>query len=123
MAISEGPDQQVPENEPIQASSGRRPVSGSTQDSAPTNKEIAKILEDSLNFQPERVDVKIKLLEIYHHEALGNRESFHSLLSRLGADLEQLTPAQRQYVEMLQRTLADSKTDADADLVAAAAVS
>ena len=71
-----------------------------------TNTEIVKALETSLDYQPDRVDIQLKLLEIYHHEALDNRENFHSMLRKL-ADLKNLSPAQRLHVEMLQRTLQD----------------
>jgi Tfp pilus assembly protein FimV len=71
-----------------------------------TNKEIVKVLESSLDYQPDRVDIQLKLLEIYHHEALDNRENFHSMLRKL-SDLKNLSPAQRLHVEMLQRTLFD----------------
>lgn len=70
------------------------------------NKEIVKALENSLDYQPDRVDIQLKLLEIYHHEALDNRENFHSMLRKL-SDLTNLSPAQRVHVEMLQRTLHD----------------
>ena len=72
------------------------------------NKEIVKALESSLDYQPDRVDIQLKLLEIYHHEALDNRENFHSMLRKL-SDLENLSPAQRLHVEMLQRTLHDEE--------------
>ena len=70
------------------------------------NKEIVKALESSLDYHPDRVDIQLKLLEIYHHEALDNRENFHSMLRKL-SDLKNLSPAQRVHVEMLQRTLHD----------------
>ena len=70
------------------------------------NKEIVQALETSLDYQPERVDIQLKLLEIYHHEALDNRENFHTMLRKL-SDLKNLSPAQRVHVEMLQRTLHD----------------
>jgi hypothetical protein len=71
-----------------------------------TNKDIVKALESSLDYSPDRVDIQLKLLEIYHHEALGNRENFHTMLHKL-AELKSLSPAQRLHVEMLQRTLHD----------------
>jgi Tfp pilus assembly protein FimV len=71
-----------------------------------TNKEIVQALESSLDYQPDRVDIQLKLLEIYHHEALDNRENFHTMLHKL-SDLKNLSPAQRVHVEMLQRTLHD----------------
>ena len=77
-----------------------------TADLPVTNKEIVKALESSLDYHPDRVDIQLKLLEIYHHEALDNRENFHSMLRRL-SDLKNLSPAQRLHVEMLQRTLQD----------------
>jgi hypothetical protein len=70
------------------------------------NQEIVKALETSLDYQPDRVDIQLKLLEIYHHEALDNRENFHTMLRKL-SDLKNLSPAQRVHVEMLQRTLHD----------------
>jgi len=72
------------------------------------NKEIVKALESSLDYQPDRVDIQLKLLEIYHHEALDNRENFHSMLRKV-SDLKNLSPAQRLHVEMLQRTLAEEE--------------
>ena len=79
-----------------------------------TNKEIVKALENSLDYQPDRVDIQLKLLEIYHHEALDNRENFHSTLRKLSSlDPKQLSPAQRLHVEMLQRTLHDGDGDGD----------
>ena len=81
-----------------------------------TNKEIVKDLESSLDYQPDRVDLQLKLLEIYHHEALDNRENFHSMLRKLSSlDPKQLSPAQRLHVEMLQRTLHDGDDDGDSD--------
>ena len=71
-----------------------------------THQDIVKALESSLDYQPDRVDIQLKLLEIYHHEALGNRENFHSMLRKL-SDRHNLSPAQRLHVEMLQRTLQD----------------
>jgi hypothetical protein len=70
------------------------------------NKEIVQALESSLDYLPDRVDIQLKLLEIYHHEALDNRENFHTMLHKL-SDLKNLSPAQRVHVEMLQRTLHD----------------
>jgi pilus assembly protein FimV len=81
------------------------------------NKEIVKVLENSSGFEPDRVDIKIKLLEIYHHEALGNRDNFLSLLNKLAANPHLLSPAQQQHVEKLQRTLNDGKLEADSDFV------
>jgi len=86
-----------------------------------THKEIVRALENTLNMEPDRVDIKLKLLEIYHHEAMGNRENFHSLLSRLSPDPQQLSPAQRSHVEMLQRTLQD-ELDTDSDRTAKIAI-
>lgn len=71
-----------------------------------THQDIVKALESSLDYQPDRVDIQLKLLEIYHHEALGNRENFHTMLRKL-SDRKNLSPAQRLHVEMLQRTLQD----------------
>ena len=71
-----------------------------------THQDIVKALENSLDYQPDRVDIQLKLLEIYHHEALGNRENFHTMLRKL-SDRQNLSPAQRLHVEMLQRTLQD----------------
>jgi hypothetical protein len=71
-----------------------------------TNKDIVKTLESSLDYSPDRVDIQLKLLEIYHHEAMDNRENFHTMLRKL-AELKNLSPAQRLHVEMLQRTLHD----------------
>ena len=71
-----------------------------------TNQDIVKALESSLDYNPDRVDIQLKLLEIYHHEAMGNRENFHTMLRKL-AELKDLSPAQRLHVEMLQRTLQD----------------
>ena len=71
-----------------------------------TNKDIVKALESSLDYNPDRVDIQLKLLEIYHHEAMDNRENFHTMLRKL-AELKDLSPAQRLHVEMLQRTLQD----------------
>ena len=86
------------------------PVTENTGDLAAersaNNKEIVQALESSLDYQPDRVDIQLKLLEIYHHEALDNRENFHSMLRKL-SDLKNLSPAQRLHVEMLQRTLHD----------------
>jgi hypothetical protein len=86
------------------------------------SKEVAEILEASLNYEPDRVDIKLKLLEIYHHEALGNRENFRSLLNKLAKDSRLLSPAQRQHVETLQRTLNDGKQDVDSSFVAEVAI-
>jgi hypothetical protein len=71
-----------------------------------THQDIVKALESSLDYQPDRVDIQLKLLEIYHHEALGNRENFQTMLRKL-SDRHNLSPAQRLHVEMLQRTLHD----------------
>ena len=78
-----------------------------------TNREIVKILEDSLHDEPGRVDIQLKLLELYHHEALGNRENFHSLLHKLSLDPHGLSASQRSYVEQLQRSLQESKSTTD----------
>ena len=71
-----------------------------------TNQDIVKALESSLDYNPDRVDIQLKLLEIYHHEAMGNRENFHTMLRKL-SDRHNLSPAQRLHLEMLQRTLHD----------------
>jgi Tfp pilus assembly protein FimV len=92
------------------------------RDRTAASKEVAEILEASLNYEPDRVDIKLKLLEIYHHEALGNRENFRSLLSKLAKDSRLLSPAQRQHVETLQRTLNDGKQDVDSSFVAEVAI-
>ena len=92
------------------------------RDRTAATKEVAEILEASLSYEPDRVDIKLKLLEIYHHEALGNRENFRSLLGKLAQDSRLLSPAQRQHVETLQRTLNDGKQDADSSFVAEVAI-
>jgi pilus assembly protein FimV len=86
------------------------------------NKEIAEILEKSLGNDPGRVDIRLKLLEIYHHEARGNRAEFNSLVRNLIADPRALTPAQRQHVEKLQRTLGEESSDSAAEFVAKVAI-
>jgi hypothetical protein len=91
-------------------------------DGSVTNKEIIKLLEHSLDTEPHRVDLQLKLLEMYHQEALGNLENFHSLLNKVGADRRGLSPAQLLHVEMLQRTLDDSKVESAPDTRAEAAV-
>ena len=87
------------------------------------NREVAEILERSLTFEPDRIDIQLKLLEIYHHEALGNRGNFESLLRKVEAASQQLSPAQRLHLEMLQSTLREGKdhTD-DSDFVADVAI-
>ncbi len=89
---------------------------------AETNGDVVKALEHTLDIEPDRVDLQLKLLEIYHHEALGNRDNFHSLLSRLNVEQEGLSPAQRSHLEMLRRTLDDSKADADSNFATEAAI-
>lgn len=91
-------------------------------DGSMTNKEIIKLLEHSLDIEPHRVDLQLKLLEMYHQEALGNLENFHSLLNKVGADRRGLSPAQLIHVEMLQRTLDDGKTELASDVTAGATV-
>jgi Tfp pilus assembly protein FimV len=91
------------------------------RDRTAVNKEVAEILEASLSYEPDRVDIKLKLLEIYHHEALGNRNNFRSLLSKLAKD-SRLSPDQRQHLETLQRTLNEGKQDADSSFVAEVAI-
>ena len=86
------------------------------------NKEVAEILEKSLGNDPHRVDIRLKLLEIYHHEVQGNRAEFNSLLSKLIADPRMLTPAQRAHVEKLQRSLSDDKPETGPDFVAKVAI-
>jgi parvulin-like peptidyl-prolyl isomerase len=77
-----------------------------------SNLEIVRILENSLHVEPNRVDIQLKLLEIYHHEALGQRDNFHSLLRKVADDPRMLSPAQRLYVEKLQQTLEENKPGA-----------
>ena len=86
------------------------------------NKEIAQVLEDSIGQEPDRVDIKIKLLEIYHHEVLGNRADFLSLLDKLTADPRALSPAQRSHVEKLQHTLFDGQLEVGTEFVARVAI-
>ena len=86
------------------------------------NRDVVKELEHTLDIEPGRVDLQLKLLEIYHHEALGNRDNFHLLLSRLKVEQETLSPAQRSHLEMLRRTLEDGKADADAQYTEEAAL-
>jgi len=81
------------------------------------NKEIARILEGSAGREPDRVDIQIKLLEIYHHEVLGNRADFQAVLSKLLADSVALSPTQRALVEKLQRTLLDGKPEPGSEFV------
>jgi len=94
---------------------------GKAGDRTAVNRELAEVLEASLNYEPDRVDIQLKLLEIYHHEALGNRDNFRSLLSKLAKD-SRLSPAQRERVETLQRTLNEGKPDTDSTLVADVAI-
>ena len=90
--------------------------------SEPGTREVVQILQQSLDFEPDRLDLQLKLLEIYHQEALGNRENFDSLLRKLAAASQQLSPAQQLHVEMLQRTLREGKQATEADLIADVAV-
>ena len=90
--------------------------------SEPGNREVLQILQQSLNFEPDRLDIQLKLLEIYHQEALGNRDNFDSLLRKLAAASQQLSPAQQLHLEMLQRTLREGKQATEADLIADVAV-
>jgi Tfp pilus assembly protein FimV len=78
-------------------------------DGSITNKEIIKLLERSLNSEPHRIDIQLKLLEVYQQEALGSLGNFQSLLHKVEADLRVLSPAQRAHLEMLQRAVADGK--------------
>ncbi|HVW69458.1 MAG TPA: hypothetical protein VHB68_10815, partial [Steroidobacteraceae bacterium] len=82
-------------------------------DRTASNREIVEVLESTLGIQPGRVDIQLKLLEIYHQEALGNRDNFHSLLRKLSLDPKTLTPAQLLHIETLQRTLDDGKRNAE----------
>jgi Tfp pilus assembly protein FimV len=91
-------------------------------DGSVTNKEIIKLLERSLDAEPHRTDIQLKLLEMYHQEALGQRERFHSLLGKVAAEHRALSPAQQLHLDMLQRTLDDSKTDSVSHIPAEAAV-
>jgi hypothetical protein len=91
-------------------------------DGSVTNKEIVKLLERSLAAEPHRIDIQLKLLEMYHQEALGQRERFHSLLGKVAAEHRGLSPAQQLHVDMLQRTLDDSKSDSGSHIPAEAAV-
>lgn len=86
------------------------------------NKEVAQILEASLGNDPHRVDVRIKLLEIYHHEVHGNRAEFNAMISKLIADPKMLTPAQRAHIEKLQRSLSDETPDAASEFVSKVAI-
>ncbi|HEY6925304.1 MAG TPA: hypothetical protein VI653_17645 [Steroidobacteraceae bacterium] len=97
--VDEGPDQ---------PGAGR-----SSEPVGARNWDVAEILEQSLDFDPDRVDIQLKLLEIYHQEALGNRDNFDSLLRKLEAAAQQLSPAQQRRVEMLQRTLREGKHASD----------
>jgi len=91
-------------------------------DRTAANKEIAEILEASLSYEPDRVDIKLKLLEIYHHQALGSRDNFRSLLSSLANDSRLLSPAQRQQLETLQKSLDESNPDAASNPMAEVAI-
>src|SRR5262249_39130355 len=83
--------------------------------------EVTQILENTLASDPSRVDVKIKLLAIYYHQLPGSRAEFDSLLSKLVADSQMLTPAQRAYLDKLQRTLPNDEP-AVTDFVAKVAI-
>jgi Tfp pilus assembly protein FimV len=85
------------------------------------NKEVVEILQSSLGSDPNRVDIRIKLLEIYHHEVQGNRSEFNTMLNQLFTDTR-LTPAQRDYLENLQKTLGDEKPENAADFVTKVAI-
>lgn len=84
---------------------------------SPVSKEVAQILQTSLATDPHRVDIRIKLLEIYHHEVLGNRAEFYSLLNSLMADSRMLTQAQRMQVDKLQRTLSSDGPETTSELI------
>jgi hypothetical protein len=71
------------------------------------NMEVAKILEASLTREPNRVDLKIKLLDIYHQE--GNYAAFESMAAKLLTEQRTLTPAQQLHVERLRQTLAEDQ--------------
>jgi hypothetical protein len=85
------------------------------------NREVVEMLEQSLDVEPDRVDIQLELLEMYHHEALGNRDNFDSLLRKLAVS-QQLSPGQQLHLEMLQRTLHDGKSASDSDFVAEVAL-
>ena len=91
-------------------------------DRSGTNREIIKLLESSLDAEPHRTDIQLKLLEMYHQEALGNRASFHSLLSKVAAENRGLSCAQQVHLDMLQRTLDDPKAGSGSDISAEAAI-
>jgi len=65
---------------------------------------------------------QLKLLEIYHQEAVGNRDNFDALLSKLAAAQQHLSPAQLLHLEMLQRSLREGKPDTHSDFVADIAI-
>jgi hypothetical protein len=99
------------------------PDDGTGAASSSRNREAVEILEQSLDFAPDRVDIQLKLLELYHQEALGNRDNFDALLRKLAVDTRQLSPAQQLHIEMLQRSLRDGKQqDRDSDFVAEVAM-
>ena len=74
------------------------------------NMEVAKILEASLQREPNRVDLKIKLLDIYHQE--GNYAAFESMAARLLTEQRNLSPAQHLHIQRLQQSLAEDKRKA-----------
>jgi hypothetical protein len=86
------------------------------------NKEVAAILENSLGNDPQRVDIRIKLLEIYHHEVQGNRAEFNSMLAKLFAEPRLLTATQRSHIEKLQHSLGDEKPDTGPEFVSKVAI-
>jgi hypothetical protein len=74
------------------------------------NMEVAKILEASLQREPNRVDLKMKLLDIYHQE--GNYTAFESMAAKLLAEQRNLSPAQQLHLQKLQQSLAEDKRKA-----------
>jgi hypothetical protein len=112
----------APKNERSSATSTEARALAMREGHSLANKEVATILENSLGDEPHRVDIGIKLLEIYHHEARGNRAEFNAMLSKLVADPQALTPAQRSHVEKLQRTLSDDESSIRTEFVAKVAI-
>jgi hypothetical protein len=115
--------QQTLESLELQQTLKMRPLETQPGEVGKANRDVVQTLESTLDIEPERVDVQLKLLEIYHHEALGNRDNFHSMLSRLKVEQGALSPAQVAHLEMLRRTLEDGKeADADSNFEAEAAM-
>ena len=75
--------------------------------------DLVDVLKQAIEREPQRRDLRIKLLEVYYAEAATNRQGFLEAVQRLAQERGDMDEAEWQKIEQMGRKLGADKLGAD----------